>query len=185
MRTIRQSTAVNIMVFMTDSTDHVAGKTGLTLTITASKDGAAFASITPTVTERGNGWYNLALTTSHTDTAGDLALHITGAAADPSDVLMDIEPNSNIRKNQALSNFSFVMISSTDHFTPTAGLTITAERSIDGGAFAACANAASAVSNGVYKIDLAASDLNGNVITFRFTASGADPRLVTIITTPQ
>jgi hypothetical protein len=39
----------NLMVFMTDSTDHVSGKTGLTLALTASKDGAAFASITPTV----------------------------------------------------------------------------------------------------------------------------------------
>ena len=65
------------MVFMTDSTDHVSGKTGLTLTITASNAGSAFASITPTVTERGNGWYSLALTESHLDTIGDLALHIT------------------------------------------------------------------------------------------------------------
>lgn len=74
------------MVFMTSSTDHVTGATGLTLTITASKDGGAFGSITPTVTERGSGWYNLALTTSHTDTDGDLALHITAAGADPSDL---------------------------------------------------------------------------------------------------
>jgi hypothetical protein len=185
MRTIRQSTAVNVMVFMTDSTDRVTGKTGLTLTITASKDGAAFASISPTVTERGNGWYSLALITSHSDTVGDLVLHITGTGADPTDVLIDVEPNSNIRKNQALSNFSFLMIDSTDHFTPKTGLTITAERSIDGGAFASCANSASAVANGIYKIDLAASDLNGNVITFRFTGTGADPRLITIITVPQ
>lgn len=185
MRTIRQATAVNVMVFMTDSSDHVIGKTGLTLAITLSKDGGAFNSISPTVTDRGSGWYNLALTASHTDTAGDLALHITSAGADPSDVLIDVEPNSNIRKNQPLSNFSFVMISSSDHFTPTAGLTVTSERSIDGGAFASCASSASGVGNGVYKIDLAASDLNGNVITFRFTASGADARLITMITTPQ
>lgn len=46
------------------SISYVTGKTGLTLTITASKDGAAFGAITPTVTERGNGWYNLALTSS-------------------------------------------------------------------------------------------------------------------------
>lgn len=173
------------MVFMTDSIDRVTGKTGLTLTITASKDGGAFATITPTVTERGNGWYNLALTSSHTDTVGDLALHITGTNADPTDVLMDVEYNANIKKNQALTNFEFLMIDSTDHFTPKTGLTITAERSIDGGAFASCANSASAVANGIYKIDFAATDLNGNVITFRFTATGADPRLITIITTPQ
>src|SRR5574343_507575 len=88
MQEVKQSTNRNVMVFMTDSSDHVSGKTGLTLTITASKDGAAFASISPTVTERGNGWYNVALTTSHTDTLGDLALHVTSAGADATDKLL-------------------------------------------------------------------------------------------------
>lgn len=91
MRRLIQATAKNVMLLMVDSTDHVTGKTGLTLTVTASKDGGAFGSISPTVTDRGNGWYSLALTTSHTDTLGDLALHVTGAAADPSDVIMSVE----------------------------------------------------------------------------------------------
>lgn len=86
MSFLKQSTARDKMVLMTDSADHLAGKTGLTLTITASKNGAAFASISPTVTERGNGWYSIALTSSHTDTLGDLVLHITGTGADPSDL---------------------------------------------------------------------------------------------------
>lgn len=72
---------------MVDSGDHITGKTGLTLTITASKDGAAFASISPTVTELATGWYSLALTTTHTNTLGDFALHITGTAADPTDIV--------------------------------------------------------------------------------------------------
>lgn len=83
---LKQSTARNLMVFLTASSDHVTGLTGATLTITASKNGAAFASITPTVTERGDGWYSLALTTSHTDTLGDLVVHITAASADPIDL---------------------------------------------------------------------------------------------------
>lgn len=91
MRKAKQSTAKNVMVLMVDSTDHVTGKAGLTLTITASKDGGAFASISPTVTERGNGWYSLALIASHTDTLGDLALHITGTGADPADMVLLIE----------------------------------------------------------------------------------------------
>lgn len=78
------------MVLMVNDTDHVTGETGLTLTITASKNGAAFASISPTVTERGDGWYSLALTTSHTDTLGDLALHITSSGADPTDVVWQV-----------------------------------------------------------------------------------------------
>jgi len=90
MRQVKVSTARTIMVLMVDSTDHVTGKTGLSLTITASKAGAAFASISPTVTERGSGWYSLALTTAHLDTLGDLALHITGTAADPADMLLEV-----------------------------------------------------------------------------------------------
>lgn len=85
MSLLKQSTARDKMVLMVDDTDHVTGKTGLTLTITASKNGGAFASISPTVTERSDGWYSLALTTSHTDTLGDLVLHVTGTDADPSD----------------------------------------------------------------------------------------------------
>lgn len=98
MRILNQSTAANVMVFMTDSSDHVTGKASLTLTITASKDGAAFGSITPAVTERGNGWYSLALTTSHTDTLGDLALHVTSTGADPTDVLCRVSDYSEVLK---------------------------------------------------------------------------------------
>lgn len=90
MALLKLSTARSRVVFMVDDADSVTGKTGLTLTITASKDGAAFASITPTVTELANGWYKLALTSSHTDTLGDLALHITGTGADATDLVDEV-----------------------------------------------------------------------------------------------
>jgi hypothetical protein len=89
-----------------------------------------------------------------------------------------------VKKNAALNNFMFLMRQSGDHVTPATGLTVTAQRSIDGAAFAACANAVSEVGNGVYKINLAASDLNGTVITLKFTATGADQRTITIVTQP-
>lgn len=87
---LKQSTARNLTVFMTDATDHVTGKTGLTLTMIASKDGAAFASVTPVVTELVNGFYSLALTTTHTNTLGDFAMHITGTGADPTDLIEQV-----------------------------------------------------------------------------------------------
>lgn len=92
MRSLVQSTARNVLVFLVDSTDHITGKTGMSagLTITESKAGGAFASTTPTVTERGSGWYSLALTTTNTNTLGDYALHITAAGADPIDVAMQV-----------------------------------------------------------------------------------------------
>lgn len=82
MREVKQSVAANVMLLMVDSANHNAGKTGLTLTVTLSKDGGAFASITPTVTERGNGWYNIALTATDTNTLGDLIVRATSTGAD-------------------------------------------------------------------------------------------------------
>ncbi len=83
MAIFKQSTAKNLVVLMIDATDPVTGLAGLTLTITASKDGAAFASISPTVTDLSSGYYKIDLTSSHTDTLGDLALYITATGAYP------------------------------------------------------------------------------------------------------
>jgi hypothetical protein len=89
-----------------------------------------------------------------------------------------------VKKDQALNNFAFLLVSSTDHVTPKTGATVTATRSIDGGAFAACANSPTEVGSGLYVIDLANTDLNGGVITFAFTATGADQRTITVIPQP-
>ncbi len=90
MNLLKQSTARNASVFMTQSADHVTGLAGATLTINASADGGAFSPITPVVTDLTNGWYSLALTTTHTQTLGDLVLHITATSADPTDLLMQV-----------------------------------------------------------------------------------------------
>jgi hypothetical protein len=84
---LTQSAARDIYVFMASSSDHVTGITGLgsALTVTMGKNGGALGSISPTVTERSNGWYTLSLTASHTDTQGELGFHVTGAGCDPSD----------------------------------------------------------------------------------------------------
>jgi hypothetical protein len=66
---------------------------------------------------------------------------------------------------------------------PAPSLTVTATRSIDGAAFGACANSASEIGNGWYKINLAAADLNGAVIILRFTATGADDSAGPVIVT--
>lgn len=90
--------------------------------------------------------------------------------------------NIRLEKNTARDNFMFFMRQSSDHVSPATGLTITAQRSIDGGVFGACSNAVSEVGSGWYKINLAASDLNGDVIALKFTAVGADQRNLTIVT---
>lgn len=188
MKLLKQSTAYNLMILMVDSADHITGKEGLTLTITASKDGAAFASISPTVTERGNGWYNLALTTSHTNMVGDLAIHVTSAGADPTDVSVqiralvtdDLARPVNLVKNVGFANFAFVMLDMSG--SPVTGLTVTATRSIDGAAFAACANSPAEVASGVYKITLSAGDLNGGCVVLKFSAASALDTIITVVT---
>ena len=89
-----------------------------------------------------------------------------------------------VTKNTALAGFMFFMADSSNHVSGKTGLTVTATRSLDGAAFAACANAVAEVSDGWYKIDLAAADLNGNVVALRFSATGADTRNVTVVTQP-
>jgi len=85
----QSSTARPLMFLMVDSTDHVTGKTGLTPTVTLSKNGGAFASPSGAVSEVAHGWYAVAGNATDSSTLGPLALHATGTAADPTDVIYD------------------------------------------------------------------------------------------------
>lgn len=87
-------------------------------------------------------------------------------------------------KNVALNDFPFFMVLSSDHVTGGTGLTVTAQRSIDGGAFGNAANAVVEIGNGIYKIDLTAADMDGDTICLKFTAATADARIITIVTQP-
>lgn len=83
---LKVSTARDILIFMTNSTDNISGVTGLSagLTIGLSKNGAtSFSTITPTVQEVANGFYVLSLTTTHTNTKGAFNLYITASGCIP------------------------------------------------------------------------------------------------------
>lgn len=81
----KQSTAYTRAFKMIDSSDHFSKKTGLTCTVNVSKAGGSFAAAGGTVTEVANGWYKVALTTTDTNTLGDLAFYITATGADDTD----------------------------------------------------------------------------------------------------
>ncbi len=85
------------------------------------------------------------------------------------------------KKNTGLSNFMFPMFDATTK-NPKTGLTVTAERAIDGNPFSPCSNAAVELSNGVYRVSLSAGDLNGDKIMLRSSATDADDQLIEIIT---
>ncbi len=70
----------NFMFLMTDSTNHQPA-TGLTVSVQLSKDGAAFAGSTNSVTEVGNGWYKINFTQAEMN-ADFVALRMTATGAD-------------------------------------------------------------------------------------------------------
>lgn len=89
-----------------------------------------------------------------------------------------------IQKNTAFSNFHVFMVDSTSHTNGIAGISVTGQRAIDGGAIANIDNAVAEIGLGLYRVNLTAADLNGDIITLGFNGPGADTRLVTIITKP-
>jgi hypothetical protein len=89
-----------------------------------------------------------------------------------------------VAKNTAISNFPFFMVLASDEVTGATGLSVTAERSIDGGSFAAATNTGtiSEIGNGWYSIDISAADMNGDTIAFKFAAETALTTGMTFIT---
>lgn len=209
---VQQSTTqLALKFFLTASSDHITGLTGATPTVTIRKEGGSFASPAGSVTEIASGWYQVAANATDTNTLGNILLHATAASADPCDMIAaqvvafnpqgviptvgtganqinvdgagNVFTSSNIKKNVALNGFTFPMTDATTH-APKTGLTVTAQRSLNGAAFASCANAVSELSNGNYTINLAAADMNANTVLLRFTSSGADDLDILVVTTP-
>lgn len=189
MEDLTQSTAHNLMVFMVDDTDHITGKTGLTLTMTASKNGAAFGSISPTVTERGDGWYNMALTTSHTDTLGDLAFHIVASDADPLDFKVKVvasaaEKTFGVLRNVAYEGLPFLVTDATHQ--PKTGLVdadFTLKQVLIDGTPATLSGTITELANGWYEIDLTDAETDGDNLAFSLDATACDPCRFSVLTT--
>lgn len=89
-------------------------------------------------------------------------------------------PKNKPLKNQQLSNFEFMLFDSTG--APVTGKTPLIRRSIDGGALADCVNQPTEVGQGIYKVTIAAADLNGDVVAFRISATGTITRAFTVVT---
>lgn len=152
MQKIKQSSATrHIMFLMVDSTDHVTGKTGLTPTVTISKNAGTFASPAGAITEVSGGWYKLAANATDSNTLGLLALHATGTAADPTDfIAADIvayDPDDAVRlgmtgiANAAAGASGGLLISGSNSGTTTlAALTVTGATTLTGAVSATGSN---------------------------------------------
>lgn len=112
---------------------------------------------------------------------GNVGGNVVGSVAS---VTAAVAITSNIKKNQALGKFEFLMTDSTNH-NPATGKTVTCTRSIDGGSFASgTLGTPTEIANGAYYVDFGAGDLNGNVIVLRATATGCDDTFERIVTQP-
>jgi hypothetical protein len=98
-----------------------------------------------------------------------------------------VQIQGTIQKNTALNGFMFYMAltnGAVPHYSPATGLTITSTVSLNGGAFASTTNNATEIGSGWYAINLAAADVNGNVVTLSFAGTGADTTYMTFTTQP-
>lgn len=87
MYPVQQSqTAQPLLFFMVLTSDHITGATGLSPTVTISKNGGSFASPSGAVTEISSGWYKIAGNATDENTLGPLVIHATGTGADPCDM---------------------------------------------------------------------------------------------------
>ena len=134
----------------------------------------------------GKTGYSLTATTGLGNQTADITGNLSGSVGSVTgavgSVTAAVAITSNIKVNQALAGFEFLMTDSTNH-APATGLTVTVTRSINGGAFGAgTLSAVTEIGNGIYSVDFGAGDLNGKVITLQATAAGADTTFERIVT---
>ena len=145
---------------------------------------AALAALTTAHTDGGiehigNGYYRIDVPDAAFATGADgVLIHGTVTGMIVIGTYVELVDSIAPRKNVALSDIPFYMVDSTDHVTPETGLSITEEVSKDGGAFAAAAGSTTEIGNGAYQFDATAADMNADIVLFKFSATGADARLV-------
>ena len=149
-------------------------------------DIAAILTDTAEIGTAGAGLTNINLPDQTMNITGNITGNLSGSVGSVTgavgSVTAAVAITSNIKRNQALNGFTFLMTNSTTH-APSTGLTVTVTRSIDGGAFAAGAlSAVTEVGNGIYSVNFAAADLDGKVIVLQATAASSDTTFERIVT---
>ena len=162
------------------ATDIVSG--GAINTTGGAVDNVTTVATTTTNTDM-RGTDSAALASTIGSPAGaSVSADIASVKNDTSVVIPDIVDDLAIKRNTDFSNFEFLMVLTSDGRTPATGLTVTGERSINGGPFASVSGTIAEVSNGIYQFDALAADTNGDVITWRFSAATADDTFITFKT---
>jgi len=94
---IQQGATYNRDIIVTDASgNNVTGLGSNAFTVKISTNGGAQTTVTPTITEKGLGHYNVAYTTAMTGTLGSLSVVITASGAvqtDVADQIVAFNPN--------------------------------------------------------------------------------------------
>lgn len=90
METILINQAYAAEFVMLDTNGAAVTGLGTGFTVTVSKNGGAFGASAGTKAEIGSGWYSYTITAAEADTAGPLALTITGAGAVQQNLLYQV-----------------------------------------------------------------------------------------------
>lgn len=170
MAILKQSTTYTRMFLLVQSSDHVSPLTGASPSVSLSKAGGSFASAGGTITEVANGFYKIALTTTDTNTLGDLAFHITATSGDNTDFVDQIAANilgdtlpANATQINGVSTASVATINANlgttqpINFTGTAGSALTKSDMVD---IAGAAVSASTAQVGVNLVNVGGSALS-------------------------
>ena len=86
------------------------------------------------------------------------------------------------KKNTAFNNFQFAMIDSTTGQGKTGLSSFTKQVNLDNGGWTSLSGSVTEIGNGLYRIDLTAGELNGDMVTLRFAATGAYDTVLTFKT---
>lgn len=205
-RWIRQGTTVIMAGPFLKTSDGFTRATKCTLStakVKLSKNDAVFANKASTKgsSYSAHGQYRIFLSTVDTGTPGRLRISAIATECLPVwEDLMVVKANpydsvilgsdnlevetGGVVKNSAFNNLTFLMVGSSDHYTGKTGLTVSGQRSLNASTFSALSAGSTIdeVANGIYQVDLAAADVNGDIVTYKFSAAGADDTFVTIKT---
>ena len=90
MNKLNQLTSNTVMVLMVSAVNRSLGVSGASLSCSVSKNGGTFSGITPTIYDRGLGWYAVTLSSADCAVVGQLVLHVEASGCDHSDLVFDV-----------------------------------------------------------------------------------------------
>lgn len=114
----------------------------------------------------------------------DAEVVVVAGAVEAIQAKTDQLPGS-IGRARALGHFHVLMVQSADHRTPAEGLVVSADIARDGGAFTAFGGTVAEIGGGIYDVrGWTATDTDCESGTLRLTATGADTRYLSFVTSP-